>query len=59
MGELRRNRQRLYQIENQAMAQDDLKLELSIRKLIDRNIQRDVELSQSIGDQGKIVGDME
>lgn len=47
--EIRRNRQRLHQMATEARSQEDIGLELSIRRRIDKAVELDVELSQSVG----------
>lgn len=47
--ELRENRQRLQQMALQARKDDDLEQELKIRRQIDKAVQTDIQLSQSLG----------
>lgn len=49
MRELRQNRQRMHQMAMEARSDDDLKEELRIRRAIDSNIDRDVNIAQSLG----------
>ena len=47
--ELRQNRQRLHQMATEARQEDDTALELKIRRRIDKAIETDIDLSQSLG----------
>lgn len=49
MMELWHNRQRLHQMATEARQEDDTALELKIRRRIDKAIETDIELSQSLG----------
>lgn len=47
--ELRENRQRLHQMATEARKEEDLALELKVRRRVDKAIETDIELSQSLG----------
>jgi len=48
--ELRKNRQRKWQMATEARQEDDLELERKIRDSIDKAIETDINLSQSLGE---------
>jgi len=48
--ELRDNRQRLHQMATEARKDEDIPLELKIRRRIDKALETDIELSQSLGE---------
>ena len=47
--ELKKNRQRLHQMATEARSEGDTALELKIRRRIDKAIEADIRLSQSLG----------